>query len=181
MESYYDRNADNYFQQTWQLDLNHIYSQFLRYVPSGKILDVSCGSGRDAYHFVKAGYEVTAFDESHELIAKVKTLVKCRIEQRSFYDFNEENIYDGIWCCASLLHCSPDKLETVLISFISGLKPSGTLYMSFKLGVEVRHTEDRTFLDINEYQMSLLMREMKHCYLLQQWITTDIKQDSSEE
>lgn len=134
MESFYNRNAEDYFQKTWKLDLKEIYGKFLRYVPSGgKILDVGCGSGRDAYHFSQAGYVVTALDESIELINKVRNHVDCQVQHGSFYDFNEKNIYDGIWCCASLLHCAENKLEDVLHSLILGLKPLGILYMSYKV------------------------------------------------
>lgn len=30
--------------------------------PGGHILDVGCGSGRDAKYFIDKGYQVTAFD-----------------------------------------------------------------------------------------------------------------------
>ena len=182
MESFYNRNAEDYFQKTWKLDLKEIYGKFLRYVPSGgKILDVGCGSGRDAYHFSQAGYAITALDDSTELINRVRSHVDCEVQHSSFYDFNEKNIYDGIWCCASLLHCAENKLEDVLHSLILGLKPLGILYMSYKVGEGIRYDEDRFFLDMNECKMSLLIGNLQECYLLQQWITVDKKPNSNEE
>lgn len=53
-----------------------------------------------------------------------------------------------------VLPCSADKLEAVLHSLVLGLRPLGTLHMSFKLGESIRYCEDRVFLDMNEYKMS---------------------------
>lgn len=36
IESFYNRNVEDYFQKTWELDLKEIYEKFLRYVPSGR-------------------------------------------------------------------------------------------------------------------------------------------------
>jgi 2-polyprenyl-3-methyl-5-hydroxy-6-metoxy-1,4-benzoquinol methylase len=42
--------------------------------------------------------------------------------------------YDGIWCCASLLHVERDALPSVVGALRDALKPGGVMYVSFKHG-----------------------------------------------
>ena len=68
---YYNNNAEQFFEQTYQVDMHSLYQQFLEHVPQGgSILDLGCGSGRDALAFKELGYQVDATDYSTELVEK---------------------------------------------------------------------------------------------------------------
>ena len=94
---------------------------------------------------------------------------------------DEVNKYDGIWACASLLHCERQKLPEVLSRILRALKTGGVLYMSFKYGSTDREKDGRHFTDLNEQQAQALLREVPGFLLLQQWITVDKRPERSEE
>ena len=50
--SYYDGNADDFVESTFEVSMEDLYREFLPQVPEGgHILDAGCGSGRDALFF----------------------------------------------------------------------------------------------------------------------------------
>ena len=73
---YYNKNSEEYFNSTLNVDMTNTYKPFLKLVPKGgKILDLGCGSGRDSMNFMKLGYEVTAVDGAKELAKKASVLL----------------------------------------------------------------------------------------------------------
>ncbi len=102
--------------------------------------------GRDTLAFKKKGYQVEAIDYSAELVEKARELTGIEVRQQSFYELNEVAKYDGIWACASLLHCERDRLTEVLGRIFKALKPNGVCYMSFKYGDTDREKEGAALL-----------------------------------
>ena len=180
--NYYNQNAQAFFENTYQVEMESLYAPFLRYLPEqASILDSGCGSGRDILAFKKKGYQVEAIDYSAELVKKARELTNIEVRQQSFYDLAENNKYDGIWACASLLHCERDRLTEVLGLIFKALKPNGVCYMSFKYGNTDREKEGRSFTDLNEQQVHDLLKQIDQALLLQQWITVDKRPDRTEE
>ncbi len=54
----------------------YLFDQLLkgRLVPSMRLLDAGCGSGRNLIYFLRTGYDVCAVDESKEAIAQIRQL-----------------------------------------------------------------------------------------------------------
>ena len=180
--NYYNQHAQAFFENTYQVEMESLYAPFLRYLPEqASILDLGCGSGRDILAFKKKGYQVEAIDYSAELVKKARELTNIEVRQQSFYDLAENNKYDGIWACASLLHCERDRLTEVLGLIVKALKPNGVCYMSFKYGNTDREKEGRSFTDLNEQQVHDLLKQIDQALLLQQWITVDKRPDRTEE
>lgn len=180
--NYYNQHAQAFFENTYQVEMESLYAPFLRYLPEqASILDLGCGSGRDILAFKKKGYQVEAIDYSAELVKKARELTNIEVRQQSFYDLAENNKYDGIWACASLLHCERYRLTEVLGLIVKALKPNGVCYMSFKYGDTDREKEGRSFTDLNEQQAYDLLKQIDQALLLQQWITVDKRPDSTEE
>lgn len=103
-----------------------LYQPFLTELPkTARILDVGCGSGRDTLVFKNKGYKVDAIDYSIELVKRVTQLTGIQVKLKSFYKVNELEVYDGIWTCASLLHCERDGLTEVFGKLISALRSNG--------------------------------------------------------
>ena len=180
--NYYNQHAQAFFENTYQVEMESLYAPFLRYLPEqASILDLGCGSGRDILAFKKKGYQVEAIDYSAELVKKARELTNIEVRQQSFYDLAENNKYDGIWACASLLHCERDRLTEVLGLIFKALKPNGVCYMSFKYGNTDREKEGRSFTDLNEQQAHELIKQIDQALLLQQWITVDKRPERTEE
>ena len=180
--NYYNQHAQSFFENTYQVEMESLYTPFLRYLPEQAfILDLGCGSGRDTLAFKKKGYQVEAIDYSAELVKKARELTNIEVRQQSFYDLAENNKYDGIWACASLLHCERDRLTEVLGLIFKALKLNGVCYMSFKYGNTDREKEGRSFTDLNEQQAHELIKQIDQALLLQQWITVDKRPERTEE
>ncbi|MFW1814396.1 class I SAM-dependent methyltransferase [Acinetobacter guillouiae] len=180
--NYYDINAVEFFESTFQIDMESLYQSFLRYLPDNAlILDLGCGSGRDTLAFKNKGYQVVATDYSKKLVDKASKLVGIDVRFESFYELSELNLYDGIWASASLLHCERKRLPEVIGKILAALKMNGICYMSFKYGEKDRYKDGRDFTDLNELQIRNLLREFDNILLLQQWITIDIRPDHNED
>lgn len=179
---YYNNHAQIFFDSTFQIDMQSLYEPFLKYLSvQAKILDLGCGSGRDALAFKNKGYEVDAIDASVELVKKARELTGIQVKHQSFYDLNEEAVYDGIWACASLLHCERDRLTEVTGKIFNALKPNGVCYMSFKYGNLDRIKDERSFKDLDEQQAQALLDQLDGIESLEQWITVDKRPDRDEE
>ncbi len=179
---YYDINALEFFESTFQVDMESLYQPFLRYLPDHAfILDLGCGSGRDALAFKNKGYQVAATDYSKELVDKASQLTGIDVRFESFYELSELNQYEGIWACASLLHCERNRLVDVIQRMLKALKPCGVIYMSFKYGDRYRYKNGRQFTDMDESQAQSLLKNFDNILLLQQWITIDKRPNHNED
>lgn len=180
-KNYYNKQAVEFIENTFNVDMSNIYEPFLEYVPQGgKILDVGCGSGRDALYFKNVGLVVDAFDYSESLVKLAKEKTGLDIQHKSFYDLDIVNEYDGIWACASLLHCERDRLSEVMQKIIKSLKEKGVCYVSFKYGDQDRTKDGRSFTDLNDEQAQELLDNFENIKLLKQWITTDNRPNRQE-
>lgn len=179
---YYDINVLGFFESTFKVDMESLYQPFLRYLSDKAfILDLGCGSGRDTLAFKNKGYQVAATDYSKELVDKASRLTGIEVRFESFYELAELNQYDGIWACASLLHCERERLPEVLEKILKALKVNGICYMSFKYGAGDRYKDGRQFTDMDESQAQILLKKFDNILLLQQWITIDKRPDHHED
>lgn len=153
---FYNTQAAQYVEETVGLDVSNIRDIFLNLIPEGShILDLGCGSGRDSRFFLDHGYSVTAVDASSELAKYASGIIGKTVENLSFQELDYSEKFDGIWACASLLHCPKSEMDTVMHKIIQALKPNGIVYMSFKHGNGERVDErGRFFNDYTESDMS---------------------------
>lgn len=170
---YYNENAGNFCDSTFNLDLSNIHSRFLSYIPpQGKILDAGCGSGRDSLAFMEAGYDVTAFDASFEMVKRTSRY-SIRTFHMKFEELDMKNKFDGIWACASLLHVHRHNFSDVLSRLADSLKHGGVMYASFKYGNGERFDGSRTFLDMNE---NMFVKSIGYLFEISDtWITRDLR------
>ena len=179
---YYNKHAEEFTASTFEVDMESLYRPFLAELPGGtRILDVGCGSGRDTLAFKNKGYQVDAIDYSEELVKKATRLTGITIKLQSFYEIDVDEAYDGIWACASLLHCERTRLKEVIGKLLRALKPNGVLYMSFKYGNNDREKEGRQFTNLNEAQAEILLGQLENVQQIQQWITVDKRPERTEQ
>lgn len=93
------------------------FEKFKTFVSSGKILDVGCGSGRDALLFLQnSNYEYTGIDLSPDMLAIAREVApNAKFIEMSMYElcFASET-FDGFWAAASFLHIPKNRLSHVL-------------------------------------------------------------------
>jgi predicted SAM-dependent methyltransferase len=73
-------------------------------------------------------------DGSKELCRIASEYTGIDVKHAYFQDLNEQEKYDGIWACASVLHLTKSELKAVLKKMSDALKSKGVIYVSFKYG-----------------------------------------------
>ena len=172
---YYNKNSEEYFNSTLNVDMTNTYKEFLKLVPEGgKILDLGCGSGRDSMNFMKLGYEVTAIDGAKELAKKASVLLGKEVILSTFEELELKEKFHGIWACASLLHIKREDLKTVLNNLYNNLEDNGVFYMSFKYG-EKEYVDDknRYFNCFTDESIISFINENTKFNILDLYITED--------
>lgn len=179
--SYYDKNAKEFCKNTIDADMSFCRDKFLKYLSAGaSILDAGCGSGRDSVAFKQLGYHVTAMDASPEICKEAEKVLGQKVLCKIFEELDDENIYDGIWACASLLHVPKESMGEVLYRLKLALKDGGILYASFKYGDGEKIVNERLFNYFNEQSLRMLMRE-NGFEVLELFVTQDVREGRSEE
>ena len=76
--SYYENNAKDLSQRYESAKVDHIHALLLNiFSPKSYLLEIGCGSGRDAAFMYRNGYDVLAIDGSREMIVEAK---RCHLE-----------------------------------------------------------------------------------------------------
>jgi mutator protein MutT len=133
--AFYQSNAQAYCDETSAFDVSELYKPFLDQLFQGaNILDLGCGSGRDSKVFLEKGYSVTAVDGSAEVAACAAKTLGRPVEVTTFQELSHRDTFDGVWACASLLHCPRQQILPVINRIHAALKPCGVAYLSFKWG-----------------------------------------------
>ncbi|WP_374257146.1 class I SAM-dependent methyltransferase [Yokenella regensburgei] len=172
--NFYQRHAAQFFADTVSVDMASLYAPFIAMLaPGAVVLDAGCGSGRDTKAFKEMGFNVEAFDASAEMVALAAEHAGVPVQQMSFSELNATRRYDGIWCCASLLHVPAEELPGVMQRLAAALKVGGVWYVSFKYGDGERVKEGRHFTDLNELALGELVKMLPGIRLHSTWQTED--------
>jgi SAM-dependent methyltransferase len=152
------------------------------------ILDAGCGTGRDAYDFVKRGYVVTAIDASPAMLRECKRKLAAAQEgalsqevkeaaqasralEMTFDEIEFRNLFDGVWAAASLLHVPSQELEDDVRRLSQALKPNGILFMSFKYG-RGDHEHDARFYSYHDrMEIRSLLKRVPHTIGMDIWLS----------
>lgn len=179
--NYYDVNAQEFFDGTIDADMSVHYGEFLSQIPEkGHILDAGCGSGRDTLMFKSLGFEVTAIDGSVEMCKLASEYAKQGVVHMQFQDIDFNNIFDGIWASASLLHVPSTEIEMVLDKLKTSLKDTGVLYASFKYGDFEGERNGRYFNDLTEKTVIELFDSVGF-KVIKTWISSDSRKGREDE
>lgn len=179
--SYYEEHAAEFCRSTLKADMRYCRERFLKYLnPRSRILDAGCGSGRDSKAFADLGYFVTAMDASPKICSEAEKVLGQKVLCQSFEELDMENMFDGIWACASLLHVSKEKILLVLLRLKCALKEEGILYASFKYGDGEVIRQGRFFSNYNERTLEELMLDVGF-EILELFVTSDVREGRSGE
>lgn len=179
---YYNKNAADFINTTQGVDFHQIQDIFLSYLSEGaSILDFGCGSGRDAKRFKDLGYQITAVDGSEELCKVAAKYIGIPVRKMLFQELDDQEKYDGIWACASILHLSKNELADVLQKMCRALKNNGIIYTSFKYGTFEGERNGRYFTDLTEDSFRILLRSVRGLSVEKLWLTGDVRKDRGNE
>ena len=184
--NYYDENAVEFACQTVSIDMHDLYELFINQLPlkdTQCILDVGCGSGRDANYFAKQGYEVTAIDASAGLIQWAQQhymssrISWVHLNLSSIENQAWKNKFTGIWACASLLHVPFLELPFIINSLLDTFTDDGMMYLSFKHGERERVDEERFFCDMDELRWKTIVAKIPQVIECDIWLSADKRVD----
>lgn len=179
---YYSRNANIYYEHTKDLNMESVLDKFIEYLPEGSsVLDLGCGSGRDSLYLIEKGFDVTALDGAEELCELASIHIRQDVLHMKFDEIDFNNVFDGVWACASLVHVTPDKIDSILKKVIGSMKTDGILYMSFKYGDFAGIQNDRYFKHYKTRTLKEVLNQFDNLEVIDIWKTEEIREDREEE
>ena len=78
------------------------------------------------------GCYVTLMDGSEQMCRLAEIHTDKEVLHMTFEEMDFEEVFDGIWACASLLHVEEKDMDRIMGKVAQALKPEGVLYMSFR-------------------------------------------------
>lgn len=135
---YYDLNANSWHNSHgrdfsfWTSEIQ----EFTNLLPSGKILEIGSGAGKEASLLINVGYDYTGVDLSKTLLELAKNKnPKSKFIKASVYKLPfKDKTFDGFWCCATLLHIPETKIDLALTEIKRVTKSGGIGFISLKAG-----------------------------------------------
>lgn len=141
----YEATAEEFAHNVADLAPMESIQKFVSFLSAkAKIIDVGCGSGRDAKIFTENGLSVLGVDFSQNLINIAKSnapLAEFQIMDIEKISFASSS-FEGAWANSSLSHIPKKILPSVLQNIHSVLKASGYFYLTVKQGIGEELRED---------------------------------------
>jgi ubiquinone/menaquinone biosynthesis C-methylase UbiE len=135
--------------------------------PGSRILDLGCGSGRDAKYLIEHGFEVVGIDFSEELLKIArKNAPRAEFHVMDFEDLQFENeTFDAVTAGASIIHLPKENLKDVLRKIHKVLKPGGLFFGTFRVGEGERYSiERRGNADLERFYSYFKPSELKKLF-----------------
>ncbi|WP_417332760.1 class I SAM-dependent methyltransferase [Halarcobacter sp.] len=141
-----DKNTINYYEENAGILAEHyelanvinVQNLLLKtFDINSKLLEIGCGSGRDALFMIENNYNVIAIDGSKNMIEEAKK-IHPELRERLFHrilpnGLEFDNKFDGIYSISTLMHLSKDNLKKTLSKIYTLLNQNGKLLMSISL------------------------------------------------
>lgn len=134
----YESDADSWTKKHGTVGFyNEELAKFKNLLPSGKILEIGSGGGRDAKQLIASGYDYVGTDISPALIrvAQQENPDATFLAQGVYdLDFPEGTQFDGFWASAVLLQIPKAKIDQALQRIRKFVRNDGIGFISLKPG-----------------------------------------------
>ena len=180
--AYYAANAEAFASSTVSVEFTAMQERFVELLePGARVLDLGCGSGRDAKRFAEAGFAVDAVDGSPELCRIAAEFTGLPVRCMRFEELSAVAEYDGIWACSSILHVPSVQLPALLAKMAAALKDGGVIYTSFKYGEGEGMRHGRYFSDFTEDSFASLLEQVPALREEDHWVSSDVRPGRGDE
>ena len=136
--NYYEENANSLISRYESADVSEVQQLLLQtFGKNSKLLEIGCGSGRDASFMTKYNFDVTAIDGSKNMIEEAKK-IHLELSKKLFHktlpnDLEFDKKFEGIYSIATLMHLSENDLKNTLSKIYNLLNENGKFLMSVSL------------------------------------------------
>lgn len=173
---YYNRYAVPYFEETVNADMGEIMESFAELLPeNAEVLDLGCGSGRDTIALEEKGFYVTPMDGAEEMCKLAEVNTDHEVLQMRYEEMEFEDVFDGIWACASLVHLTEEEMVVIMGKVVHALKNDGILYFSIHKGDRDGIYNGRYFRDYTKRELNGLIERFPELELINIWTTQDVR------
>ena len=132
--AFYAARAPGLTASSGQAPSRHLDEFLDRLEPGARVLELGCGTGRDAARIRERGFVVDATDAVPAMVRKANERFDLGARVMRFDELAAREEYDAVWAHACLLHAARADLPGVLAAIRTALKPGGWHYASYKLG-----------------------------------------------
>ena len=176
---YYNKYAAKIFEDTVNLDMEKLRSEFLRYLePGDTILDLGCGSGRDSLAFYELGYDVTPLDASAEMCNLAEIHTGLEVLQMRYEDMEFDDVFDGVWGCGALIHVPEKEWGGILEKIVDAMCQGGVLFLSFRDGDFEGFQGEQYFCDCKEEKLERILEKTRRLEVKKTWVSCDGNRNS---
>jgi len=131
---FYADNAATYAGRNRTSKADRLEPFLARLSPGARVLELGCGSGADSAAMIAAGFDVDPTDGTPQMAAEAERRLGRPVRVLRFAELDADEVYDGVWANACLLHVPREGIADVLARIWRALKPGGIFYASFKAG-----------------------------------------------
>ena len=135
---FYNTNSINLALRYEKADVSEVQKLLIQtFEKNSNILEIGCGSGRDASFMTKNSFDVIAIDGSKTMIEEAKK-IHPELSEKLFHktlpnDLGFDKKIDGIYSIATLMHLSKNDLEETISKIYNLLNQNGKFLMSVSL------------------------------------------------
>ncbi len=169
-QSTYDKIAPEFanIHNKLSSDLQTALERFVELVgKSARVLDLGCGTGRDAVCMQSHDWQVAGADFSMGMLAEAKVCGAMRLAQMDMLNIGfADHCFNGVWCNAALLHLPKQSVPDVLAEIQRVLVPRGILFVAVQAGTSegyepnpyAQSSLERFFARYSQPEIKLLLR-----------------------
>ena len=146
---FYDRQAGEMSAAYERVDFSRVVDRFVAAISPGcRVLELGCGSGRDAARLLTLGFDVLAVDGSVGMLARAQTLHPelkgrvSRVELPGALPVDTASI-DAVMAWAMVMHLGRDQLPALFAEVARIVRPGGVFAYSVNTERSGRDADDR--------------------------------------
>ena len=152
----HDRGPE--WNRRWFSELDEIRQELARFGPTGRVIELACGTGLWTVELARHAASVTAVDASPEVLGINRARIQeaghetpVRYVEADLFDWRPDAAYDAVFFGFWLSHVPPERFEAFWELVRSALRPGGRVFFVDSLGPETPDEKERHARDPHDY------------------------------
>ena len=152
----HDRGPE--WNRRWFSELDEIRQELARFGPTGRVLELACGTGLWTVELARHADSVTAVDASPEVLGINRARLQeaghetsIRYVEADLFDWRPDAAYDAVFFGFWLSHVPPKRFDAFWELVRSALRPGGRAFFVDSLDPETSDEKERRARDPHDY------------------------------